>query len=84
MNKLKKTYVAPELVSEEYQLNMSIASNCKQVVTNGPAIGGREQCDDYYDPHRRTRTMTADYNVGFYEDTCDCYTTGGDSGYWQS
>ena len=50
-------------------------------------MGNHDQCDDYGDPFAaRAATYGAGpYNVQFYEDTnCDCYTTGGDYGYWTS
>ena len=66
---MKKTYVAPDLEIERYELDASIASNCATVVTMGYSMRGTEPV----------------YNVQFYEDTnCDCYTTGGDYGYWTS
>lgn len=87
---MKKAYHAPELEIEVYQLDASIASNCTLVVSNGPAMGNHNQCADYIDPFGMNaakygaQTMAV-YNVLFYEDTnCDCYTTGGDYGYWTS
>ncbi|MGM9630813.1 hypothetical protein [Butyricicoccus sp.] len=86
---MKKKYEAPALEMEVYELDASIASHCGIVVSNGPAEGNHEQCEDYHDPFA-TSTYSAQkaagpYNVQFYEDTnCDCYTTGGDYGYWTS
>ena len=87
---MKKVYVAPVLEIEVYQLDANIASHCGIVVDNGPVIGNHvTPCNDYKDPFAFD-SSTAEinggpYNVEFYEDTnCDCYTTGGDYGYWTS
>lgn len=86
---MKKLYVAPTLEIELYELDASIASNCTEVVSNGPAVGNHKQCDDYKDPFAMS-TMSLDdeggpYNVQFYEDTnCDCYYSSSDNGYWTS
>ena len=86
---MKKVYEAPEVEIELYELDKSIASHCGIVVHTGPALGKHEQCSDYKDPFGVAAASTYSnepvYNVQFYEDTnCDCYTTGGDYGYWQS
>ena len=85
---MKKLYEAPEVEIELYELDKSIASHCGIVVHNGPEMGNHDQCDDYGDPFAAARSSTygaGPYNVQFYEDTnCDCYTTGGDYGYWTS
>lgn len=84
---MKKVYEAPEVEIELYELDKSIASHCGIVVHNGPELGTHKQCGDYNDPFAaRAATYGAGpYNVQFYEDTnCDCYTTGGDYGYWTS
>lgn len=84
---MKKTYVAPNLEIERYELDASIASHCCIVVSNGPEMGNHTQCQDYQDPFGTysMRGTEPVYNVQFYEDTnCDCYTTGGDYGYWTS
>ena len=81
---MKRSYVAPTLEIELYELDQAIANNCGIVVSNGPAMGKYEQCADYKDPFGGLRLMSLPHNVQFYEDTCDCYTTGGDFGYWQS
>lgn len=84
---MKKAYEAPSLEYEAYELNTSIASNCAEVVSNGPAVGNHQQCDDYEDPF--AMSVQSDeggpYNVQFYEDTnCDCYYSSSDYGYWTS
>lgn len=80
---MKKTYIAPSMEVELFELDTSIASNCATVVSNGPAMGSHDQCEDYDDPFGIS-TMSL-HNVTFYEDTnCDCYTTGGNTGYWNS
>lgn len=87
---MKKVYHAPELEIEVYQLDASIASHCGLVVSNGPAMGNHTQCSDFKDPFDMNAAKYGAraakvYNVQFYEDTnCDCYTTGGDYGYWTS
>lgn len=86
---MKKVYIAPALEIEVYKLDANIASNCGIVVTNGPALGEHYLCDDYEDPFATSAASASSYslphNVQFYEDTnCDCYTTGGDYGYWTS
>lgn len=86
---MKRAYVAPTLEVEIYQLDQAIASNCSIVVDSGPAMGSHRACDDFIDPFSVApggmSVMSLPYNVQFYEDTeCDCYTTGGDYGYWQS
>lgn len=85
---MKKVYAKPSIEVELYSLDTSIASHCGIVVSNGPALGEHELCDDYAEknPFGTWSTRSAPvYNVQFYEDTnCDCYTTGGDYGYWTS
>ena len=86
---MKRSYVAPTLEVELYQLDQAIASNCAIVVSNGPAMGDYAPCEDFIDPFSVVpggmNVMSLPHNVQFYEDTnCDCYTTGGDYGYWQS
>lgn len=85
---MKKKYEAPTLETEIFELSECIASHCGIVVSNGPAVAGHEQCDDYKDPFAAASGASAysrPHNVQFYDDTnCDCYTTGGDYGYWTS
>lgn len=73
---MKKVYEAPTLEIEIYELDASIASNCKTVVTMGPeASDAQKVCDDYYEKSGEPRTMTAAkaaYNIEFWE-SCDCY-----------
>lgn len=89
MNGMKKFYMKPSIEVDIYSLDTSIASHCGIVVHNGPAIGNYEECDDYHDPFGSEGASIMNnkpvHNVQFYEDTnCDCYTTGGDYGYWTS
>lgn len=89
MNDMKRMYIKPSVEVDIYSLDTSIASHCGIVVSNGPAMGNHKPCDDYKDPFgSETASIMnnqAVYNVQFYEDTnCDCYTTGGDYGYWTS
>lgn len=87
---MKKVYVAPTVEIERYELDANIASNCSIVVSNGPAVGNHELCDDYDDPFAMSAqsavsTYSVVYNVQFYEDTnCDCYYSASDHGYWTS
>lgn len=84
---MKKAYSKPQIEIETYTLDTSIASHCGIVVHNGPKIGNHDLCEDYKDPFASysLRSNQPVYNVEFYEDTnCDCYTTGGDYGYWTS
>lgn len=86
---MKRIYAAPNLEIEQYELDVNIASHCGIVVQNGPAMGNHSQCADYQDPFvlrpGKLEAKSGPHNVQFYEDTnCDCYTTGGDYGYWTS
>lgn len=83
---MKRSYVAPTLEIELYELDQAIASNCGIVVKQGPAMGDHPECEGYVDPWGGLSLMSAPpHNVNFYEDTnCDCYTSGGDYGSWQS
>ena len=84
VNNLKKTYAAPEIMFEEYQLDASIAGNCTLTVKVGPEAPGHTQCDGYDGPYSKSAIASQTIeNVTFYE-YCDCYTTGGDVGYWTS
>ena len=84
---MKKKYEAPTLETEIFELSEGIASNCGIVVDIGPIVGDHIQVCPIYnekDPFRSS-TYSLPHNVEFYEDTnCDCYTTGGDYGYWTS
>lgn len=95
---MKKEYKAPQIYFEEYKLNTSITSNCKTVVTNGPAHGTQPECEDYRKiigddvdfPDNGGISTYAIYNVAFWPDdeggtsSCDCYTSAGDRGFWMS
>lgn len=87
---MKKAYEKPVLEIEYYELDTNIASNCAEVVSNGPAVGNHQQCDDYDDPFAMSLSISTYstqgvYNVQFYEDTnCDCYYSSSDYGYWTS
>lgn len=93
----KKKYITPVIEFEEYSLDMSIASNCAAVVNNGPEMLGYSVCASYaaLDPFGssvssndpidgRTVNTNGNKNVSFYEENCDCYTTGSNQGYWTS
>lgn len=80
---MKKVYVEPELVLELYTLDASIASNCEEVVSNGPEAGNHSACKDYVAPFSLYKSEPI--NVNFYEDTaCECYTSGQNGMYWTS
>lgn len=80
-----KKYISPTIEIEKYEMSSSIASNCAVVVTNGPIIGNHiTVCSDYNEFESISLFSKKPHNVEFYEDTCDCYTTGGDTGYWTS
>lgn len=89
---MKKTYVAPDLEIERYELDASIASNCATVVNMGDygadPSKGENVCQDYLDKVGKGSTtdwsMRQPYNVSFWENTCDCYTTAGGAGYFTS
>lgn len=88
---MKRSYVAPTLEVELYQLDQAIANNCGTVVHNGPSVPelGINQCEDFVDPyamfHEGMTTMSIPKNVNFYlESGCDCYTTGSDGTFWTS
>lgn len=85
---MKQVYEAPLFEVETYELDANIASHCTVKVTNGPAVGSHEQCDDYDNPFLTQLpgdATTATYNVDFYEDTnCDCYYSASGNGYWTS
>lgn len=86
---MKKKYVAPYLEFEEYALDMSIASNCSTIITPGPQMYPHTMCDGYDGPDDLNDDVSRMFsikekNLSFYEDTCDCYTTGGGNIYWTS
>lgn len=87
---MKKVYKAPKMEIEYYSLDASIASNCANIVSNGPAVGNHQLCNDYEDPFAMSdesgiALFGGPYNVQFYEDThCDCYYSSNDNGYWTS
>lgn len=87
---MKKAYVAPSLEIELYQLDANIASNCGYVVKMGDYGGGEGQpvCDDYLEavgkPTQTVTLFSAPYNVNFWEQNCDCYTTAQGDGFFTS
>lgn len=86
---MKKVYEAPKVEIEIYELNASIASNCTVVVTMGDYGGGEGEppCNDYLEmvglPTISSYSLKS-YNVNFWENTCDCYTTAGGAGFFTS
>ena len=86
---MKKIYEAPDLEIETYELDASIASHCADVINDGPAIGDHTECENYNGPDFgdvAAVSLFSLHNVIFYDDVdmCDCYTTGGDQGFWTS
>lgn len=88
---MKKVYSKPLLEIEAYTLDASIAANCAFKINNGPEAPGHTGCDDFVDIFGTLNVqpsyglMSKPKNITFYLDTnCDCYTTGGDYGYWTS
>lgn len=86
---MKKPYQSPTLLVECYALDESIASNCAWVIKFGPAdeAGGKAACDGYVDFQSVKPGLDVNappYNVTFYENTCDCYYSFGEEGYWTS
>lgn len=81
---MKQVYEAPRFEVETYELDANIASNCTVVVQMGDYGGGDGQpvCDDYLDKVQKVvdPLTPQSYNVNFWENTCDCYTTAGNSG----
>ena len=83
---MKKTYVAPELEAEVYELDMNIAGNCNIHVSNGPGSDTEPACDDYVTPFSlmTAKGVTTDfYEASDKTSPCDCYTTAGGQ-YWTS
>lgn len=85
---MKKVYEAPKVEIEIYELDASIASNCAVVVTvgdyGGDVSAGETACNDYLERVESTYSARKAYNVNFWENTCDCYTTAGGEGYFTS
>lgn len=83
---MKKVYMAPALEIEIYELDANIANHCDVKVLNGPGAIGHEQCLDFPDPFLTdSYSIQGNKNVNFYDDqTCDCYTSGGNGQYWTS
>lgn len=73
---MKKRYEKPILEVDAYELDTSIASNCRYVVKMGPEYGDHKLCEDYleYEPFSVPGQVSPmAYNVDFWEN-CDCYT----------
>lgn len=86
---MKQVYEAPRFEVETYELDASIASNCAEVINDGPALGGHtacEKCPIIFPMSIDGATIEGlPHNVTFYADSnCDCYTTGNDGTYWTS
>lgn len=85
---MKRTYEAPALSVECFELNDKIATGCGTVVNLGPGDASHQRCDSY--PYIPDRFGVQDWNPGdhvgpiqtnFYPDSqiCDCYVTAGTS-----
>lgn len=86
---MKKVYSTPVFECEEFELDASIASSCTQNINPGPQMGSHQMCDGYDGPPDLgdgglLSLFSEEVNLSFYEDTCDCYTTGGGNIYWTS
>ena len=77
---MKLKYEKPMIEIDDYELDASIASNCKVVVDMGPKYGSHDPCKSYYDhsgepwPDPNAINLMSNYNIDFWEN-CDCYTS---------
>lgn len=81
---MKKAYQKPCMEMELYALDASIASNCSNTVTLGPALGEHSACKEY---DFGSFSMVRPYSerTSFYDDyTCTCYYTAGGDGLFTS
>lgn len=76
---MKLHYEKPMIEIEHYELSTSIASQCNDVVSAGPAHELHAPCEDYYEIIGKDFPLarSGPYNVGFY-DNCDCYYGAGE------
>ena len=92
---MKKTYAKPVLEVEEFMLNASIAQNCGQIITHGPAdpthltacdeFLGRDEVDgDSFSPFLLSKSSAASFYTTETGGTCSCYYSAGGEGYYTS
>lgn len=81
---MKRTYEAPVLSVECFELNDKIATGCGTVVNLGPGNANYEPCEDYYPviPDQfgvqwKPGDHMGPIQTNFYPDSCDCYLTAG-------
>lgn len=71
---MKKVYQAPLAEVEIYELNSSVASQCNEVINYAVECAWNT-----------TKAADRPHNINFDEENnCDCYTTGGEQGFWTS
>lgn len=84
---MKRTYEAPALSVECFELNDKIATGCGTVVNLGPGDASHQRCDDSF-PDIPDRFGAQAWKPGdhmspiptnFYPESCDCYVTAGTS-----
>lgn len=81
---MKKAYQKPFMEMELYALDASIASNCSNTVTLGPALGEHTACREY-DFGSFSMIRPYSENTSFYDDyTCSCYYTASGEGLFTS
>lgn len=81
---MKKAYTKPLIEIEAYELSASIAANCSYKPSFGP--GDEEHltvCEEWSDIFHVGDGMN-DTNAAFYENSCDCYYTVSNQGYFTS
>ena len=86
---MKKGYVKPMIEIEKYELNASIASNCRTTITIGPGDNNGYACEEFEDSWGDWSTWNArNSQVSFYDGVdgpaCDCYYSLGGEGYFTS
>lgn len=83
---MKRTYIAPDIEIERYELNTSIAANCGNVVSQGPAVGDHKACEEFEDIWGEEFAISMlDVQTAFYNDgTCECYYSASSKGYFTS
>ncbi|MCD8381764.1 MAG: hypothetical protein LUC30_02425 [Clostridiales bacterium] len=76
---MKVGYEKPMLTIEEYELNTAIASGCSIRVSLGPGEYYDTDTGTYYTVCEEYDQGTYDSVVNFYDDSCSCYLSSGDS-----
>lgn len=83
---MKRAYIAPDIQVERYELNTSIAAQCKTDVTMGPEVGSHTACKEFEDIWGGEFAINTFVLEGsFYDDgTCTCYYSSSGEGYFAS